>query len=263
MNSNMPLPHRLAAVVFVLAGGCFLVFLALGDSTSASVLLEPCSDSTICSQYALRRSAGGQLPSMALVTGPRRGRTANLEHSATGRISALNYRKNNADYFVDNRLFAPLGYQSLSSALQTEPPRRLGKGTISQHAMQAKKKKLLKALIGKLGKPCSEQCTGEEGVNAKECHKACEQRKMKKMKTFLAGLTEYSHERIVTERALSTLEKGIPNQEARAEDAARISAREEDVARKNASRVFFAGKFAKNKLSTRYPSGLVDIFGRC
>ena len=129
--------------------------------------------------------------------------------------------------------------------------------------MQAKKKKLLKALIGKLGKPCSEQCTGEEGVNAKECHNACEQRKMKKMKTFLAGLKEYSQDRTVKARALSTLEKGIPNQEARAEDAARISAREEDVAGKNASRVFFAGKFAKNKLSTRYPSGLVDIFGRC
>ena len=119
--------------------------------------------------------------------------------------------------------------------------------------MQAKKKKLLKALIGKLGKPCSEQCTGEEGVNAKECHNACEQRKMKKVKTFLAGLKDYSHDGTVGGRVLSTLEKGIPNQEARAED----------VARKNASRVFFAGKFAKNKLSTRYPSGLVDIFGRC
>ena len=260
MNSNMPLPHRLAAVVFVLSGVCFLVFLAFsGDSTSASVLLEPCSDATKCSQYALRRSVGGQLPSMAQVTGPRRGRTANLEHSATGRMSL---KTDKLAHFVDNRLLAPLGYQTLISALRTEATRRLEKGTISQHAMQAKKKKLLKALIGKLGKPCSEQCTGEEGVNAKECHNACEQRKMKKMKTFLAGLKEYSHDRTLKQRALSTLEKGIPNQEARAEDAARISAREEDVARKNASRVFFAGKFAKNKLSTRYPSGLVDIFGR-
>lgn len=118
---------------------------------------------------------------------------------------------------------------------------------LSSHALQAQKKALLKTLISKLGKPCSEKCTGEEGVNGKECHAACEQRKMKKLQGFLAKLKTKAHNKLF--------------QKKHSLYSAKQEAREDDAARKKQAAEFFAPKFAKNKPSTRYPSGLVDIFG--
>jgi len=115
---------------------------------------------------------------------------------------------------------------------------------------QGAKKRMLKALIRKLGEPCAQQCAGEEGVNGKECHGACEQRKMAKMKRFLATVSKHAK----AHGAGGQLKQS-------ADESPKAEARADDAARKKQAAAFFAAPFAKNKPSTRYPQGLVDIFG--
>ena len=112
-----------------------------------------------------------------------------------------------------------------------------------------KKKELLKRLIKKLGEPCAEQCRGEEGVNGKLCREACEHRKMKKMKRFLSTLKNSAHAKLLKKKEVAA----FPTPETQAQ--------QDDAERKKESEAFFAPGFAKNKPSTRFPEGLVDIFG--
>ena len=118
------------------------------------------------------------------------------------------------------------------------------------------KKRMLKELIRKLGEPCAQQCVGEEGVNGKECHGACEQRKMAKMKRFLATVTK----RAKTQRTLRQVKEGTTSPPKKAWLIAktlsmmpRAEARADDAARKKEAAAFFAAKFAKNKPSSRFP----------
>jgi TorA maturation chaperone TorD len=115
---------------------------------------------------------------------------------------------------------------------------------------------MLKELIRKLGEPCAQQCVGEEGVNGKECHGACEQRKMAKMKRFLATVTK----RAKTQRTLRQVKEGTTSPPKKAWLIAktlsmmpRAEARADDAARKKEAAAFFAAKFAKNKPSSRFP----------
>jgi len=119
-----------------------------------------------------------------------------------------------------------------------------------QKTVAEKNKRLLKALISKLGQPCSQQCAGEEGINGKECRGQCKQRKMHKIKGFLDTLKKKTQHKLAQKKATThTLM------------AQRDEAKHDDDERKQASVAFFAPPFAKNKPSTRYPAGLVDIFG--
>jgi hypothetical protein len=120
------------------------------------------------------------------------------------------------------------------------------------------KKRMLKELIRKLGEPCAQQCVGEEGVNGKECHGACEQRKMAKMKRFLATVTQRTRRQVKESGTTSPPKKAwliartlsmMPRAEARADDAAR----------KKEAAAFFAAKFAKNKPSSRFPKVYGDL----
>ena len=107
------------------------------------------------------------------------------------------------------------------------------------------KKEMVRDLVSKLGAPCSEQCVGEGGLNGKECHGVCMRQKMKRIRHFLKaqGKRRRKHVRRQT--------KTSAQEEARREDAARVKQAAE----------FFAPSFAKNKPSTRFPKGLVDVFG--
>ena len=119
------------------------------------------------------------------------------------------------------------------------------------------KKRMLKELIRKLGEPCAQQCVGEEGVNGKECHGACEQRKMAKMKRFLATVTK----RAKTQRTRRQVkEVGTTSPQKKSWLIAktlsmmpRAEARADDAVRKKEAAAFFAAKFAKNKPSSRFP----------
>ncbi len=119
------------------------------------------------------------------------------------------------------------------------------------------KKRLLKKLIRNLGEPCAQQCVGEEGVNGKECHGACEQRKMAKMKRFLATVTK----RAKTQRTRRQVkEVGTTSPQKKSWLIAktlsmmpRAEARADDAVRKKEAAAFFAAKFAKNKPSSRFP----------
>ncbi|MGB1603493.1 MAG: hypothetical protein ACPIOQ_62755, partial [Promethearchaeia archaeon] len=103
---------------------------------------------------------------------------------------------------------------------------------------------MVRDLVSKLGAPCSEQCVGEGGLNGKECHAVCMRQKMKRVRRFL--------------KAQGKRRKHVRRQ---TKTSAQEEARREDVARVKQAAEFFAPAFAKNKPSTRFPEGLVDVFG--
>ena len=76
---------------------------------------------------------------------------------------------------------------------------------------------------------------------------------MKKMKGFLLTLKTAAHAKL--------LKRSRRQNESSASQTSKESARQDDAERKKLSAAFFAPKFAKNKPSTRFPDGLVDVFG--